>query len=104
MNTLVQHRTERLAAGSTVWAERTGSGRAAVLRLPEGPDGSRVMTPSRIGYPTAVKPERNPRRKMDGSDGFAGEVLSGEDHQVGGSAVGVVNKGHDISVVLGSIW
>src|SRR5580704_4523662 len=54
-----------------------------------------------VGHPAAVEAERNPGGQVDAGDGFGGEVLGGEDDQIGGAAVGVVDEGHDVAVVLG---
>ena len=48
-----------------------------------------------------MEPERDPGGQVDPGDGFGGEVLGGEDDQVGGAAAGVVDVGHDVAVVLG---
>ena len=54
-----------------------------------------------IGDPAAVKAEGDPGGQVDAGDGFCGEVLGGEDDQVRGAAVGIVDVGHDVAVVLG---
>src|SRR6202042_3570393 len=53
-----------------------------------------------VGDPAAVEPERDPGGQVHPGDGVAGEVLGGQDDQVGGTAVGVVHEGHDVTVVL----
>ena len=50
-----------------------------------------------------MEAERDPGGQVDTCDGLAGEVLRGEDDQVGGAAVGVVHEGHDVAVVLGGV-
>jgi hypothetical protein len=41
--------------------------------------------------------------QVDACDGFSGEVLGGEEDQVGGAAIGVVDVGHDVAVVFGGV-
>jgi hypothetical protein len=53
--------------------------------------------------PAAVQAERDPGWQVDAGDGVGGEVLGGEDDQVGCAAVGVVDEGHDIAVVLAGV-
>jgi DNA-binding CsgD family transcriptional regulator len=60
-----------------------------------------AVTPLLVGDPVAVEAERNAGRQVDPGDRFAAEVLRGQDDQVGGAAVGVVDEGHDVAVVLG---
>ena len=48
-----------------------------------------------------MEAERDPDGQVDAGDGFGGEVLGGEEDQVGGAAVGIVDEGHDVAVVLG---
>jgi hypothetical protein len=48
-----------------------------------------------------VEAERDAGGQVDPGDRFATEVLRGEDDQVGGAAVGVVDEGHDVAVVFG---
>ena len=56
-----------------------------------------------IGDPVAVEAERDPGRQVDARDWLAGEVLRGQDNQVGGAAVGVVHERHDVAVVFGGV-
>jgi DNA-binding CsgD family transcriptional regulator len=53
--------------------------------------------------PAAMKTQRNQDGKVDAGHRLAGEVLGAEDHQVGRAAVGIVDEGHDITVVLGGL-
>ena len=50
-----------------------------------------------------MEAERDPGGQVHAGNGFGGEVLSGEDDQIGGAAVGVVDEGHDVAVVFGGI-
>jgi DNA-binding CsgD family transcriptional regulator len=54
-----------------------------------------------VGDPVAVEAEGDAGGQVDPGDGFGAEVLGGQDDQVGGAAVGVVDEGHDVAVVLG---
>lgn len=56
-----------------------------------------------VSDPAAVEAERDPGRQVNAGHRLASEILSGEDHQVGGAAVRVVHEGHDVAVVLGGI-
>ena len=38
-----------------------------------------------------MEAERDPDGQVDAGDGFGGEVLGGEEDQVGGAAVGIVD-------------
>jgi hypothetical protein len=40
---------------------------------------------------------------VDARDRLAGEILGGEDDQVGGAAVGVMDEDHNVAVVFGDI-
>ena len=51
--------------------------------------------------PVAVEAKRDPGGQVDPGDRFAAEVLRGQDDEVGGTPVGVVDEGHDVAVVLG---
>src|SRR5271166_6835929 len=48
-----------------------------------------------------METERDPGGQVHARDGLGGEVLGGEDNQVGGAAAGVVDEGHDVAVVFG---
>ena len=56
-----------------------------------------------VGEPAAVESERDPGGQVHTGDRLGGEVLGGEDDQVGGTAVGVVDEGHDVAVVFGGV-
>src|ERR1035441_5914988 len=58
---------------------------------------------SLVGNPAAVKAERDPGGEVDAGDWLAGEILCGEDDQVGGAAVRVMDECHDVAVVLGGV-
>src|ERR1019366_5984356 len=58
----------------------------------------------RVGEPAAVESERDPGWQVHTGDRLGGEVLGGEDDQVGGTAVGGVDEGHDVAVVFGGGW
>ena len=50
-----------------------------------------------------MEAERDPGGQADAGDRFGGEVLGRENDQIGGAAVGVVDVGHDVAVVLGGV-
>ena len=56
-----------------------------------------------VSDPAAVETERDPGRQVNAGHRLSAEILRGQDHQVGGAAVGVVHEGHDVAVILGSI-
>src|SRR5262249_2587095 len=58
--------------------------------------------PSRpVGDPTSVEAKRHAYGKLDDRQGRPGEVLRGENHNVAGVALRIVDVGQDISIVLG---
>jgi hypothetical protein len=52
----------------------------------------RIVRDLLAGDPAAVEAERDTGRQVDTCDGLAGEVLCGEDDQVGGAAAGLWTK------------
>ena len=56
-----------------------------------------------VSDPAAVETERDPGRQVNAGHRLSAEILRGQDHQVGGAAVGVVHEGHDVAIILGSI-
>ena len=56
-----------------------------------------------VGDPAAVEAQRDPGWQVNARDWFGREVLGGEDDQVGCAAVGVVDEGHEVAIILGGI-
>ena len=53
-----------------------------------------------VGDPVAVEAERDPGRQVHPRHRLAGEVLRGEQHQVRGAALGVVDERQHVAVVF----
>ena len=56
-----------------------------------------------VGDPAAVEAERDPGWQVDTGEWFGGEVLGGEDDEVGRTSFGVVDECHEVAVVLGGV-
>ena len=50
-----------------------------------------------------MEAQRDPGRQVNTRDRLGGEVLGGEDDQVGCAAVGIVDEGHEVAVVFGGV-
>ena len=50
-----------------------------------------------------MEAERDTRRELDAGDGVAGDILCGEDDEVGGVPFGVVHEAEEVAVVLGGV-
>ena len=50
-----------------------------------------------------MEPQRDPHGQVHSRDRLGREVLGGEDDQVGRAAIGVVDEGHHVAVVLAGV-